>query len=55
MVNLTSCQLEANLSVIPSISAQVKILSDIAVCDIMIDDAGRRFYIRFKLLNTEEG
>jgi len=54
MVKLTSYQLESNPSVTEWISAQDKIINDLAVCDMTIEDSWRKFYIMPNLLNTEE-
>jgi len=54
MAKLTSCQLEAYPSVTEWISAQDKILKDLAGCDITINNSGRKFYIMSNLPNTEE-
>jgi hypothetical protein len=53
-VKLTSCQPESYPSVTEWISAQNKIMNHLAVCDITIEDWGRKFYIMFNLLNTEK-
>jgi len=54
MAKLTSCQLESYPSVTEWISAQDKIINDLAVCDITIEDSWRKFYIMSNLPNTEE-
>jgi len=54
MAKLTSCQLESYPSVTEWISAQDKIINDLAVCDITIEDSWRKFYILSNLPNTEE-
>jgi len=54
MAKLTSCQLESYPSVTEWISAQDKTSHDLAVCDIMIEDSWRKFYIMSILPNTEE-
>jgi len=53
MAKLTSCHLESYLSVTEWISAQDKIINDLAVCDITIEDSWRKFYIMSNLPNTE--
>jgi len=54
MAKLTSCQPESYPSVTEWISAQDKIINDLAVCDITIEDSWRKFYIMSNLPNTEE-
>jgi hypothetical protein len=54
MAKLTSCQLESYPSVNECISAQDKIINDLAICDITIEDSWRKFYILSNLLNTEQ-
>jgi len=54
MAKLTSCQLESYPSVADWISAQDKITNDLAVCDIMVEDSWREFYIMSNHPNTEE-
>jgi len=54
MAKLTSCQLESYPSVTEWISTQDKIINDLAVCDITIEDSWRKFYIMSNLPNTEE-
>jgi hypothetical protein len=54
MAKLTSCQLESYPSVTEWISAQDKIINDLAVCNITIKDSWRKFYITFNFPNTEE-
>jgi len=54
MAKLTSCQLESYPSVTEWISAQFKIISDLAICDITIEDSWREFYIVTYIPNTEE-
>jgi len=53
MAKLTSCQLESYPSVTEWISTQDKIIEDLAVCDITIEDSWRKFYIMSNLPNTE--
>jgi len=53
MAKLTSCQLELYPSVTEWISAQDKIINDLAVCDITIEDSWRKFYLMSNLLNPE--
>jgi hypothetical protein len=52
MVKLTSCQLESCPSVTEWISAQDKIINELAVRDITIADSWRKFYIMSNLQNT---
>jgi len=54
IAQLTSCQLESYPSVTEWISAQEKIIKDIPVCNITIEDARRKFYIMPNLPNTED-
>jgi hypothetical protein len=54
MAKLTSCQLESYPSLTEWISAQDKIITDRAVCDITIEDSWRKFCIMSNLPNTEE-
>jgi hypothetical protein len=54
MAKLTSCQLESYPSVTEWISAQDKIINDLVVCDNMIENSWRKFYIMSNLPNTEE-
>jgi len=54
MAMLTSCQLESCPSVTKWIPAQDKIINDIALCGIMIEDTWREFCIMSNLPNTEE-
>jgi len=54
MAKLTSCQLESYPSVNEWISAQDKIINDLAICDITIEDSWRKFYIMCNLQNTKE-
>jgi hypothetical protein len=54
MAKLTSCQLKLYLSVTECIPAQDKIINALAICDITIEDACRKFYIMSNLPNTEE-
>jgi len=54
MAKLTSCQFESYPSVTEWISAQDKIINDLAVCDITIEDSWRKFYIMSNLPNTEK-
>jgi len=53
MAKLTSCQLESYPSVTEWISAHDKIINDLAICDITIEDFWRKFYIMSNLPNTE--
>jgi hypothetical protein len=54
MAKLTSCQLELYPSVTEWISAQDKMINDLAICDITIEDSWRKFYSMSNLPNTEE-
>ena len=45
MAKLTDCKLEQYPSISEWITAQEKIINDLAICDITIDDAWRKFYI----------
>jgi hypothetical protein len=54
MLKVTSCQLESYPSVTEWISAQDTIINDLAVYDITIEDAWRKFYIMSSLLKAEE-
>jgi hypothetical protein len=54
MAKLTSCQLESYPSVTEWIPAQAKIINDLAVCDITIEDSWRKFDMMSTLPNTEE-
>jgi len=54
MAKLTSCQLQSYPSVTEWISAQDKIINDLAVCDITNEDSWRKFNILSNLPNTEE-
>jgi hypothetical protein len=54
MPKLTSYQLESYPSVTELISAQYKIINDLAVCDITIEDSWRKLYNMSDLQNTEE-
>jgi hypothetical protein len=54
MAKLISCQLESYPSLSEWISAQDKIINDLAICDITIEDSWRKFYMMSDLPNTEE-
>ena len=54
MAKLTSCELESYPSVTDWISAQDRVINDLPVCDITIEDSGRNIYIVSNLPNTEE-
>ena len=54
MAKLTSCQLQSYPSVTEWISAQDKIINDLSVCNITIEDSWSKFYILSNLPNTEE-
>jgi hypothetical protein len=54
MAKLTSCQLESYTSLTEWIASQDKIINDLGVCDITIEDSWRKFYIMSNLPNTEE-
>ena len=54
IAKLTSCQLESYPSITEWISAQDKIINNLAVCDITIEDTWREFYIISNLPNNEE-
>jgi hypothetical protein len=54
MAKLTSCQLVSYPSVTKWISAQDKIINDLAVCDITTEDSWKKFDIVSNLPNTEE-
>jgi len=54
MAKVTSCQLESYPSATEWISAQDKIINDLPICDIMIEDSCRKCYMMFNLPNTAE-
>jgi hypothetical protein len=54
MAKLTSCLLESYPTVIEWISAKDKIINDLTVCNITIEDSWRKFYIMCNLPNSEE-
>jgi hypothetical protein len=54
MAKLTSCQLESYRSVTEWISDQNNIINDLAVCDIMIENSSRKFYIMSNPPHTQE-
>jgi len=54
MAKLTSYELQSYSSVTEWITAQNRIINDIAVCDMTIEDCWRKFYIVSNLPNTEE-
>jgi len=55
MAKLTNWKLQLYPSISEWITAQEKILHDLAICDITIDDAWGKFYILSNLPNNEEG
>jgi len=54
MAKLTDCKLEQYPSISEWIIAQEKIINDLAICDITIDDAWRKFYILSNLPKNDE-
>jgi hypothetical protein len=54
MAKLTLCQLESYPTGTEWIAAQHKIINDLAICNITIEDSWRKFYIMSNLPNTEE-
>jgi len=54
MAKLTSCQIESYPSVTEWISAQDKIINDLAICDITTEDCWKKLYITPNIPNTEE-
>jgi len=54
MAKLTDCKLKLYPSISGLITGQEKIIDDLAICDITIDDAWRKFYILSHLPNNAE-
>jgi hypothetical protein len=54
MAKLTDCKLELFPYISEWMTAQEKIINDLAICDITIDDALRKFYIVSNLANNDE-
>ena len=54
MAKLTDCKVEQYPSISEWITAQEKIINDLAICDITIDDPWRKFCILSNLRNNDE-
>jgi hypothetical protein len=54
MAKLTTCKLESYPSVTEWITAQEKIINDLAICGIKDEGRWRRFYLLANLPNTDE-
>jgi len=54
MAKLTDCKLELYPSISEWITGREKIIDDLAICDITIDDVWRKFYILSNLPNNDE-
>jgi hypothetical protein len=54
MAKLTTCKHISYPSVTEWITAQEKIINDLAICDIKVEDRWRRFYLLLNLPNTDK-